>query len=65
MIIRIKIKMREKMSKSIRLCKMKKIQILQHFDDLSEMVSNPKYICNKCARAANKKSNLCSAVKID
>lgn len=55
----------DNMSKSTRLCKMKKAHIMQHFDDLSDMVSNPKYVCGKCARAANKKQNLCKARKID
>ncbi|MBN2815122.1 MAG: hypothetical protein JXQ67_00445 [Campylobacterales bacterium] len=52
------------MNKSIRICKMKKEQISQYMDNLSDMVSNPKYICSKCARAANKKHNLCKATKI-
>lgn len=52
------------MSKSTRLCKMKKEQIMKHFDDVSEMIVNAKYICSKCARSANKKENLCKATKI-
>jgi len=52
------------MNKSIRICKMKKEHIVEHLEALSGMVSHPKYICSKCARAVNKKHNVCKAIKI-
>jgi hypothetical protein len=31
---------------------------------LSALADNPKFICKKCGRTANKKENLCKPVKI-
>lgn len=34
------------------------------FSQVHEMVGNPKFICAKCGRAAEKKRNLCKARKL-
>ena len=47
------------------LCKWKKKDIEKHFDVLSEVVSDPEYICAKCARVSGKKKNLCNPKKIN
>lgn len=47
------------------LCKLCKDDCLKKcFDEYSELVSEPKYICKKCGRAARKAKNLCKPEKI-
>ncbi len=41
------------------LCKWKKKDFTDNFDDLKKIVQNPNYICSKCGRAASAKKYLC------
>jgi hypothetical protein len=53
------------MVKSKILCDLDKKKIEKKLSDISRLVNNPKYICRKCARAANHEFNLCKPVKIN
>jgi hypothetical protein len=46
------------------LCKLDKHDMEERMDDIAPIVSEPKYICSKCARVAKKKKYLCKPVKI-
>lgn len=46
------------------ICKWKKDQIKTDLKLLKSIVKNPKFICQKCGRAANKKQWLCKPVSI-
>lgn len=46
------------------LCDWSEKDISKKFDDLSELVSNARYVCRHCARAANKKAALCEPKKL-
>ncbi len=46
------------------LCKLKKNELATDFKKIIEIVIKPKYICQKCARAANEKKYLCDPKKI-
>ena len=46
------------------LCKLDKHDIEENIDNIVPLVSEPKYLCLKCAREATKKNNLCSPIKI-
>ena len=35
------------------------------FDQMKALVSNPKFICKKCGRAAAKEENLCEPVLLE
>lgn len=50
------------MSKS--LCKWRRGEVEANLELLREMVKKPKFACKKCARVANTKKALCSAVKL-
>ena len=41
------------------LCKWDKDEIKDNFKQLKKLVSEPRFICRKCARAANKADSLC------
>jgi hypothetical protein len=42
-----------------KLCKLKK-KLTQDFDTYVLLVHEPRFVCAKCGRAANKKKNLCT-----
>ena len=37
----------------------------QKFDEIKELVRDPKYICFNCGRIADSASNLCNPVPLD
>ena len=41
--------------KAKELCKWKKDEISDKLDELSDIVRNPRYVCIKCGRVADKK----------
>jgi hypothetical protein len=49
---------------STKLCKWKSKKIEKSFDEYSELVKEPSYICTKCGRASCAKKNLCKPQKI-
>ena len=46
------------------LCDLDKKDIEKKLNQISNIVSEPKYICCKCARAAKKKEYLCKPQKL-
>lgn len=46
------------------ICKWKKDQIKSDMKLLKSIVKNPKFVCQKCGRAANRKQWLCKPVSI-
>jgi hypothetical protein len=52
------------MSDQKTLCDFDKKYIKRHFNEISLLVHKPRYLCLKCARAANKKEWLCKPEKI-
>ncbi|OEF95855.1 hypothetical protein [Desulfuribacillus alkaliarsenatis] len=47
------------------LCKLCKDDCIKKcLEEYVELVNDPKYICKKCGRLANKQKNLCKPVKI-
>jgi hypothetical protein len=44
--------------KEKRMCKWKEDDISQKFDTFITIVSNPKFVCKKCGRVADKKKRL-------
>ncbi len=46
------------------LCKLDKHDIEGNVNDITSLVSEPKFLCLKCARVATKKRYLCSPIKI-
>ncbi len=52
------------MKKSKNLCDWDRKEIEKKLADIVPLVSNPKYICHKCARVANQEGLLCKAIKI-
>ena len=46
------------------LCDLDKKDIEKKFSDVVKLVDKPKYVCRKCARAANEKDLVCKPVKI-
>lgn len=46
------------------LCRLKRDEIEDHLDELTDLVSPARHICRKCARVANKKKLLCKPVKL-
>ncbi len=47
------------------LCKWKKDDIEKKLDTLSDIVRNPKFVCKKCGRVADKKKWLHKPVALD
>ena len=41
------------------LCKWDKEDIKDNFKELKKIVSEPRFVCRKCGRAAKKEENLC------
>jgi hypothetical protein len=46
------------------LCKLDKHDMEERMLDIVSLVSEPKFICRKCARVATNKKYLCQPVKI-
>jgi lipopolysaccharide biosynthesis regulator YciM len=46
------------------LCEWSKAQLREYFDQLQKIVTQPKYACTKCGRAAAAKKWLCKAKKL-
>ena len=44
--------------KDKRICKWKEDDISDNFDKFVSMVKNPKFVCKKCGRVADKKKRL-------
>ena len=42
-----------------KLCKWKKGDVEDDFDELRKIVAKPAYVCRKCGRVADKKKWLC------
>jgi hypothetical protein len=47
------------------LCKWDKDEIKDKLKDLKKIVSEPRFICRKCARAARKEEHLCKPEPLD
>jgi hypothetical protein len=52
------------MSKYKSLCDWNRGQIEKNMSEILELVNHPKYVCRKCARAAEYDDVLCKPVKI-
>jgi len=50
------------MKKKKSFCDLSKDEIAEKLDEIISLVNKPKYICRKCARAANEKTHLCKPV---
>lgn len=46
-------------------CKLSKKDIAKEFRTIAEDVRHPKFVCIKCARAAENSKRLCKPVSID
>ena len=51
--------------KAKRLCKWKEEDIAEKFDKFSDIVRNPKFVCKKCGRVADKKNWLHKPVALN
>ncbi len=47
-----------------KICHFGKKEIEDNIAAIAEAVSKPKYICQRCARVAKKKKNLCKPKKL-
>jgi hypothetical protein len=45
-------------------CKWGKDAIKDHIEDVIDLTAKPKYVCQKCARVARRKANLCDPYEI-
>jgi hypothetical protein len=52
------------MGKSKTLCDLDRKDIEKSFKTIVKMVDSPKYLCIKCARAANKKEYICKPLEM-
>jgi hypothetical protein len=50
--------------KEKKLCKWKKNDIEDRFDELCSIVGGARYVCRKCGRGAQKKKWLCKAGEV-
>ena len=46
------------------LCDLDKNEIEEHIEEIASIVSEPQYLCRKCARVAINKKYLCKPIKI-
>ncbi len=46
------------------ICDFDSDDITKNIDKIMKLVDKPKYVCNKCARAANDEDRVCKPVKI-
>ncbi len=47
------------------LCKWRREAYAERFDKLCKIVTEPKFVCLKCGRAAEKKKHLCEPEPLD
>ena len=47
------------------LCKWKEDDINKNFEKFSDIVRNPKFVCKKCGRVADKKNGCTSRLRCD
>lgn len=52
------------MNPNHKICKLDKKEIEENMPAIVDVVSKPKYICQKCARVSKKKKNLCKPKKL-
>jgi hypothetical protein len=48
-----------------RLCDWTKKEIKKHFEEVCEVVSEPRYVCRECARSASQPQYLCEPKKME
>jgi hypothetical protein len=46
------------------LCDWSKDELRKHFEQLCQIVAEPRFVCKKCGRAANRKKWLCDGEKL-
>jgi hypothetical protein len=46
------------------LCDWTKKDIKKHFDEVCQIVSNPRFVCRECARCAHSPQFLCEPKKV-
>lgn len=46
-------------------CKWDKSDIKKNIENIYELTSNPKYVCEKCARVSRLKANVCKPHKFE
>lgn len=46
------------------LCQLKSKEIEKNLHEIMKEIAKPKYVCERCARAAREKKHLCKPVKI-
>ena len=46
------------------LCDLNKKEVEKNIEKIMAIVNKPKFVCQKCARAANEKKFVCKPVKI-
>jgi hypothetical protein len=46
------------------ICEWSKDELRKHFESLCEIVADPRFVCKKCGRAANRKKWLCDSKKL-
>ena len=56
---------RKKMSSDVKLCKWKKQDYKDNLGELKKIVKKPKFVCEKCGRAAKSKKWLCEPVSLE
>jgi hypothetical protein len=47
------------------LCKWRRDDVVRELGLISALVSEPKFVCQRCARAANDQSNLCHPTPLE
>lgn len=53
------------MSKEKAICDWSKKDLRERWEELRELVANPRYACTKCGRAASRKTALCKPKSIE
>jgi len=56
--------MAKTIGKKTRLCKLSSKAVESQLDTFAKLVSKPQYVCLKCHRVANSKTNLCEPRKL-
>ena len=47
------------------LCHLDRDDIEDNIDEIIELVSQPEYVCRKCARVSKEKDHLCKPLKLE
>jgi len=55
----------EKKIETKSLCKWEKEEIKKNIRTIYTLTADPRYVCQKCARVANLKANVCKPHKFD